>query len=73
MFKDDMNRIVAMIKNGELEEGSDESGAGGFWDLSYEIYGKDMVDNDDEQEIVEGIYGALWDLAETLLDIDNES
>ncbi len=68
MFKDDFVRIVTMIKNGEMDRDLDESGSSGFWDLSYEIYGKEMVDNDNEQEIVESIYNALWDLSDVLLD-----
>lgn len=57
-----MKEIIEKIKSGELQPDNDESGAGGFWDLSYEIFGKSFVDNDNEQAVVERIYNALWEL-----------
>ena len=72
MFKDDFVRIAKLINDGDMDRDIDESGTGGFWDLSYEIYGKELVDNDDEQEVVESIYNALWDLHDTLKSDDIE-
>ena len=58
----EMDEIVKLIKSGELVPDNDESGAGGFWDLSYYIFGNYLVDNDKDQETVERIYNALWEL-----------
>lgn len=59
-----MKEIIKKINNGEIERDNDESGTGGFWDLSYEILGKTFVDSDDEQELVERIYNSLWETYE---------
>jgi hypothetical protein len=56
-----MDEIIKKIQSGELEPDNDESGSGGFWDLSYEIYSK-MVETQNEQELVERIYNTLWEL-----------
>lgn len=56
-----MDEIIKKIQYGELEQDNDESGSGGFWDLSYEIHSK-MVETQDEQELVERIYNTLWEL-----------
>jgi hypothetical protein len=56
-----MDEIIKKIQSGELEPDNDESGSGGFWDLSYQIHSK-MVDTQDEQELVERIYNTLWEL-----------
>lgn len=56
-----MDEIIKKIQSGELEQDNDESGSGGFWDLSYEIHSK-MVETQDEQELVERIYNTLWEL-----------
>jgi hypothetical protein len=56
-----MDEIIKKIQSGELEPDNDESGSGGLWDLSYEIYSK-MVETQNEQELVERIYNTLWEL-----------
>lgn len=56
-----MDEIIKKIQSGELEPDNDESGSGGFWDLSYQIHSK-MVETQHEQELVERIYNTLWEL-----------
>jgi len=66
-----MKKIIERIKNGELTRDNDESGSNGFWDLSYEIYGK-IVKTNKEQELVERIYNSLWEAVESKDEINIE-
>lgn len=71
-FKKEIIGIVASIKEGELTRATDESTAGGFWDLSYEITaeaGRAMM-SDDYSDLQESVYNALWFVAEQCLGKD---
>ena len=60
MIKD----IIKRIKNGSLAREIDETGANGFWDYSYEITGLNGTINDEEQNMVERVYNAFWEIVE---------
>lgn len=59
-----IQQIVKQIKQNKLNREIDETGAGGFWDLAYEITGLDGTINDEEQEMVERVYNAFWEIVE---------
>ena len=63
-----IGEILEKIKSGELSRENDETGAGGFWDLAYELTGIDGTIDDDEQDMVERIYNTFWEIAEGLLE-----
>ncbi len=63
--------IIKMAKSGELDQDNDEGGTGGFWDLAYEIFGK-TVTTQSQQELVERIYNSLWEIYKEMTSEDME-
>lgn len=55
---------IKKIQSGEITQDTDESGAGGFWDLAFEQLGAET--NPKRPELQECLYRDLWQMYDTL-------
>lgn len=70
----EIKEIIRQLKYKELFRAIDETGAEGFWDYAYEITEsarhRSNINGSDYQDMVEKVYNALYEVAESCLEKD---